>query len=135
MGITSLDVAPSGAAGTGAVDGPGIPGLRIDLPVILQLHDLFMREIFTTAVSIILLLYLGVVLWMLFRSNAEPGMLLIQILLWTLNFALGWCGSASMPWRPAAASIITITPSSCSAAAQLHHDQHQQAQSPADRSA
>jgi hypothetical protein len=28
-------------------------------------------------------------LW-LFSSNAEPGLLLIQILLWTLNFAMGW---------------------------------------------
>ena len=37
--------------------------------MIRRLHDLFMREIFTPAVSIILL---------------------IQILLWTLNFAMGW---------------------------------------------
>lgn len=27
---------------------------------------------------------------LLFSSNAEPGVLLIQILLWTLNFAVGW---------------------------------------------
>jgi hypothetical protein len=27
---------------------------------------------------------------LLFSSNAEPGVLLIQILLWTVNFAVGW---------------------------------------------